>query len=69
MSRTNRRKGFTPDVRMSLVEEDLDDFEVDMDGINSKLDTLISVGVRATVGLATATVLLGINVALGLLSS
>ncbi len=58
MSRTQARKTFPAETRMALLEGDADSLEADIAGINGKLDTLIKVGIKATVGLATSAVLI-----------
>ncbi len=61
MSRTDHRKAYEIDVRLSLLEDDADEFEALTDEIVSAFRKLIMALVGITITLGTSTVMLALN--------
>ena len=66
MGRTADRAMFSADQRVSLAEGDLDRFDARMDQFVAEIKALRQVLVGILVSLATASVLLAVNLAAGL---
>ena len=66
MGRTADRTMFTTEQRMALSEHDLDKFDLRMDQFVAEIKALRQVLVGILVSLATASVLLAVNLAAGL---
>ncbi len=64
MGKRDVRQTFDLDVRMSLSEGDLDDFDKVLIGIQEQITRLTFAVVGAALSLATASVLLGLNLLL-----
>ncbi len=61
MSRTDHRKAYEIDVRLSLLEDDADEFEALTKEIVSAFRKLIMALVGITITLGTSTVMLALN--------
>jgi hypothetical protein len=66
MGRNEDRREFTTDTRMSLLEGDLDRQDLRLDQFVAELKGLRQVLVGILVSLTTASILLAVNLAVGL---
>ena len=63
-SRTAQRAGFTPEVRMQLAEQDLDELEEAMKTIAKSLNRMTWTFVGAVISFTTAALVLAYQIAL-----
>ena len=61
-SRTEQRKMFDPPVRLSLLEQDLDNVENWRDSMKEEMRALQSILTKILIALVVASVMLAINV-------
>lgn len=64
-SRYEKRGTFEADIRLRLLEDDADDGETRSRRIEEKVDGMKGILMGVLVTLATASVLLGVNLAMG----
>jgi hypothetical protein len=64
-SRNEKRAGLADGIRIKLLEDDADDAEAQSARIGEKVDAMKGILTGVLVTLATASVLLGINLAVG----
>jgi hypothetical protein len=60
-SRSTERSKFDPDVRIQLLERDVDDLELAVSKVNDRLGKILAVCVSLLVSVSTACVLLALN--------
>ena len=65
MSRTGDRLTYGPEVRISLLETDMDDVDKAMDRLATELKSTRTVLIGILISLATASLLLAVNVGIG----
>ncbi len=65
MSRTAERSALDPATRFLLAEKDLDDHDVDIVGLNGRLDKILWALVGILISTSTAAVLLALNLVVG----
>lgn len=63
MSRSGDRKEHPVDLRLVLLENDSDDFEKEIDALESRINKMLWTMVGILVSTATAAILLSINLA------
>ncbi len=65
MSRRREREGFEVDVRVAMLEKDADKAEDDINGLYREIRRMRNTFLAFVIALATASVMLGINLATG----
>ena len=68
MSRAQDREGFQQPVRLRLIETDIDSLESMLDDLRKELKSMRAVMVGILISVATAAILLALNLGIGAFS-